>query len=587
MIAKTWELLPHDPVAIDRLARALSASPVVAQLLLNRGLNDPERARRFLDSPLTGLHQPALLPGIEAAAERLHEAVRQNRRICVYGDYDVDGVTGTVILWQVLQLLGAAVDFHVPERLGEGYGVHADALEQIARNGSTVVVTVDCGIANVAEAEVARRLGLELIVTDHHEFKGRLPAASVLVHPRLPGSQYPFGGLCGSAVAFKLAWALCQKASGSVKVAEPFREFLLSSVALAALGTVADCVPLHDENRILVRHGLHRLRQVPSVGLKALLASAGLADRPALCAADVAYYIAPRLNAASRLGCARLLVELLTTPSAERAATLASYLEEQNQKRQAIERRIVAEAREQVAALDLGRTAALVLDSHDWHTGVIGIVAGRLVDQFARPVLLIAPGPRAAETGVLHGSGRSVAGFALHEALEACGEHLVSHGGHRAAAGFKIRPEAVGPFRECFCAYAERHFEEQLPTPRLVLDAEVPLSALTHGLVNDLERLEPYGMDNVRPRFLAGGLQVVGEPRKIGKGDRHLTFQVRQHGTQIRAVAFGLAERVEELMSQKGQCCLAFTPKLNEWQGMRKVELEVVDFQAGPRARLG
>jgi single-stranded-DNA-specific exonuclease len=586
VIAKIWHLLPHDPAAIARLARAIPASPVVAQLLLNRGVSESDVARSFLNAPLTGLHQPQLLPGVEEAAERLHNAVRQGRHICVYGDYDVDGVTGTVILWQLLRQLGAKVDFHVPERLGDGYGVHADALEQIARNGATLVVTVDCGIANVAEAEEARRLGLELIVTDHHEFKDDLPAAAVLVHPRLPGSGYPFGGLCGSGVAFKLAWALCQRVSGSTKVAEPFREFLLNGVALAALGTVADCVPLHDENRIFVRHGLHRLRQAPSPGLNALLASCGLAEKAVLCANDVAYYLAPRLNAASRLGCARLLVELLTTASAEHATTLAAFLEEQNHKRQLLERRIHAEARDLVAACDLAQTPALVLDSNEWHTGVIGIVASRLVDQFARPVLLIAPGPRGLETGILQGSGRSVPGFPLHEALEACGEYLLSHGGHMAAAGFKVRAEAIPAFRKSFCEYAARHFNSQLPAPRLVLDAEIPLSALTLGLMKEVDRLEPYGMANLRPLFLAGDLEIVGTPRKVGKGERHLSFQVRQQGAAMKAIAFSMADRLDELMSAEGRCCLAFTPRVNEWQGLRKVELEVADFQAGPKARL-
>lgn len=584
-LAKTWHLLPHDADAIARLARELRAPPVVAQLLLNRGLTDAEKARRFLDAPLTGLHPPSLLPGVDEAAERLLAAVRDGRKICVYGDYDVDGVTGTVILWQVLRQLGAAADFHVPERLGDGYGVHTDALEQIARNGTSVVVTVDCGIANLDEADAARRLGLELIVTDHHEFKDRLPDAAAVVHPRLPGGTYPFGGLCGAGVALKLAWALCQKVSGGPKVTAPFREFLVGAVGLAALGTVADCVPLHDENRILVRHGLVRLRKEPPPGVKALLAVAGLADKPALSAADVAFYLAPRLNAASRLGCARLLVELLTTQTAEHATKLAAFLEDQNSKRQAIERRIFAEARERAQAHDPSTLPALVLDGIDWHTGVIGIVAGRLADLYARPVLLMAPGPRGVD-GVLHGSGRSVPGFPLHEALQACGDHLLTHGGHRAAAGFKVRSDALAAFRERFCDYAARHFNSHLPVPRLVLDAELPLATLTTGLLADLDRLEPYGMDNVRPQFLAGGVEVVGEPRKVGKGERHLRFRVKQNGTSLWAIAFNLADRVEELMSAGGQCCLTFTPKLNEWQGYRRVDLEVTDLQPGPRARL-
>lgn len=584
-VAKSWHLLPHDPAAIRRLAAALQVDPVVAQLLLNREIGEPEPARRFLESPLDGLHPPQRLPGVTQAAERLHAAVRAGQRICVYGDYDVDGLTGTAILWQALRLAGAAADFYVPNRLEEGYGVNAEALRQIARSGANLVVTVDCGIGSVAEAEEAKRLGLELLITDHHEPQAQLPDVAVRVHPRLPGLDYPFAGLSGAGVAFKVAWALCQKVSGSEKVEPRLREFLLDGVALAALGLIADVVPLHDENRIFVRHGLHRLGQAPLVGLKALLDVAGLSDKAALRADDVGYRLAPRLNAAGRLGCARLVVELLTTTSAQRAADLARFLEGQNQQRQQLERQMVKQAREMVGAVD--GLPALVLASADWHPGVIGIVAGRLAEQYGRPTLLIAlrsDRPDVPPEG--QGSGRSACGFPLHEALRDCAEHLLSHGGHAAAAGFRLRPEAVEAFRERFLACAARHFAQGVPAPRLVLDAEVPLSALTPGLLQALDRLEPYGAGNRRPVFLAGGLQVVGEPQRMGAGERHMSFRVRQQNAALRAVAFGMAERLDELMSQSGQCCLAFTPRINEWQGMRRVELDVIDLQAGSRARL-
>jgi single-stranded-DNA-specific exonuclease len=583
--AKTWHLLPHDARAIERLGAALQVSPIVAQLLLNRGLPDPDAARRFLNAPLNCLHDPALLPGVSEAAERLHAAVQQGRRVCVYGDYDVDGVTGTAVLVQALRLIGAEqVDCYVPNRLEEGYGLNDEALAQIARSGTAVVVTVDCGIASLAEAEEARRLGLELLVTDHHEFKDRLPGAAVLVHPRLPGGAYPFGGLSGSGVAFKVAWALCQRASGGPRVEPRLREFLLDSMALAALGTVADVVPLHDENRLFVRHGLVRLRQQPSPGLKALLASAGLDGKADLGASDIGFMLAPRLNAAGRLGCARLAIELLTTTNPQRAVDLARHLEEQNKKRQQLERHIVAHAREMVERDGHEGAPALVLASADWHAGLIGIVAGRLAEMYNRPVLLIAL--READ-GAGQGSGRSVPGFKLHEALQACGDGLLSHGGHAAAAGFRIRPEAIPAFRERFCDHAARHFSSGPPAPRLDIDAEVPLSALTPGLLEAIALLEPYGAGNPQPLLLAGGLQVVGEPRRIGGGERHLTFRVRQFSKDLRVIAFGMGDRAEELMSAGGRCCLVFTPRVNEWQGRRNVELELRDFQPGPEARLG
>jgi single-stranded-DNA-specific exonuclease len=581
-VRKSWRLLPHDPVAIERLSAVLRVSPVVAQLLLNRQLLSPELAQRFLSAPLRGLYEPELLPGIVEAADRLHAAVRDRRPICIYGDYDVDGVASIAILLLVLRQLGALVEFHVPHRLEEGYGLNAEALRRLAADGISLLVTVDCGIASLAEAEEARRLGLELIISDHHEPKEDLPAAAVLVHPRLPPGSYPFGALSGSGVAFKLAWALCKRACGGDKVTPPLRECLLDAVALAALGTVADVVPLHDENRILVRHGLVRLRERPGVGLQALLRLAKLDQKPALSADDVGFALAPRLNAAGRLDTARLAVELLTTTSPERAAELASQLEELNTQRQVLERRILHEARALIDREGLHDRPALVLAGAGWHPGLIGIVAGRLAEQYGRPTLMISlhDGDLAA------GSGRSAGGLALHEALAACGEHLLAHGGHAAAAGFRLRAEALAAFRERFYAVASSHFHDTPPAPRLLIDAEVPLAALTVGLAEALAKLEPYGAGNPQPLLLAGDLQIVGQPCKVGGGERHLSFRVRQQGRELKAIAFGMAEHIEELMSEGGRCCLVFTPRLNNWQGYRRVDLEVRDFQPGPEARL-
>ncbi len=275
---KSWRLLPHDREAIQKLASALRVPPAVAQLLWNRGSQDAESAGHFLDSSLHILHPPELLPGVDLAADRLIQAIRDKKKICIYGDYDVDGAAGTAILWRTLASLGADATFYVPHRLDEGYGLNTRAVEEIAQ-AAQVIVTVDCGIANVAEVALASRLGVEMIVTDHHEFGPHLPEAAAIVHPRLPGSTYPFAGLSGAGVALKLAWAVCQRAAGSTRVTPAFREFLLDGVVLASLGLIADVVPLHDENRALVVHGLKRLREAPSPGLKALLEVSGLAEQ--------------------------------------------------------------------------------------------------------------------------------------------------------------------------------------------------------------------------------------------------------------------------------------------------------------------
>jgi single-stranded-DNA-specific exonuclease len=583
---KTWQLLPADPASSGWLAAAAHTSQVIAQLLLNRNVCDPVEARYFLDAPLTGLHPPDLLPGASDAADRIVRAVSAGRKVCVYGDYDVDGTTGAALLLGLLRRLGAEPDFYVPNRLDEGYGLNLDAIRQLAGTGVSLLVTVDCGITGVREAEEARRLGLELIVTDHHEPKAELPTADVLVHPRLPGTNYPHGGLCGAGVAFKLAWEIAKRASGSERVTPELREFLLDGLGLAALGAVADVVPLRDETRVLVRHGLERLAKRPSVGLKALAEAAKLTNGGAIRAEDIGYRLAPRLNAAGRLECARLVVELLTTTNSVRARELAEYLEGLNQQRQALERRITAHAKDLVEANGYDKDAGIVLarPETEWHPGVIGIVASRLVEHYARPVLIAAlkdgdePSP---------GSGRAVAGFPLHEALAACSAELITHGGHAAAAGFRIRPSRVDALRELFVRYAEAKFEGRPPTPTLLLEAEVPLSSLTFGLLDELDKLEPYGADNPRPKFLATGLTVDGVPRRIGGGERHLSFRVRQGGTAVRAVAFGMGDRLDELMSAGGACCLAFTPRLNVWNGYRSVEIQVDDLRPGAEAELG
>lgn len=582
-VPKRWSLLPHDAAACRRLAEELRIPPVLAQLLANRGMTEVAAARSFLGGSLNDLHEPASLPGVAEAAELLHAAVQAGRSIRVYGDYDVDGITGATLLWRCLKLAGAKVEYYVPERLEEGYGLNRGALERFKEEGADVVVTVDCGITAVAEAERARELGLDLIVTDHHEMKEVLPAARVLVHPRLPGSRYPFPSLCGAGVAFKLAWALAQQFSQARKVSEAFRTFLMESMALVALGTVADVVPLVDENRLFVRYGLKSLKEAPSLGLKALLAASGLAETEKLDAEHIGFTLAPRLNAAGRLGTARLAIELLGTTSEPRAAELARFLNEQNEQRQAVERKIYHAAKEQVAALgDLEEHPVLVLADAGWHPGVIGIVASRLVDRFARPVLMISTKEELGQ-----GSGRSVDGFALNEALTACEEHLVSHGGHAMAAGFKVQARAIPALRQALCEYAG---SLSRPCPKqhtLRIDAEVPLAAVTRGLMKGLDALQPHGLGNRRPLLLTGDLEVVGEPRKVGGGERHLSFRVRQpEGPVFKAIAFSMADRTDELFSAGGKCCLVYTPKLNVWNGMTSIDLEVQDLQAGPRAVL-
>ena len=575
---KTWRFAPFDEPSLRNLAARLQVSPVLAQVLAARGYGNADRAASYLDVKLTGLHDPELLPGVAHAADRIVAALSAGRRITVYGDYDVDGVTASSLLWHCLKLAGGKVDYYVPLRLEEGYGLHADALQSLhERDPSTLVVTVDCGITSVHEADRARELGLELIITDHHEPGPVLPEPACLVHPRLPGTTYPFGDLCGVGVAFKLAWAVCQRLGDGKRASPRMREFLLSAIGLTAIGTVADVVPLLDENRILVRYGLQSLRERSSMGLKALMRLAGLNDKPLLQAEDVAFALAPRINAAGRLGQARLAIELLTTENAERAETLAAYLEEQNKLRQTVERRIFKEAREMVDANPAWSDAsALVLAHHEWHAGVIGIVASRIAELYSKPAILIALNSQD-KLGV--GSARSFAGFDLHGGLHVCAEHLATFGGHHAAAGLKIQADRIEAFREQFCQHAR---DTHVVTPadmELQVDAEVRLADLTIRAVNDLDRMGPFGRSNQRPVLASTRVELAEPPRKMGGGDRHLSLLVRQYGRTMRAVSFGHADWAEPIAAAQGTIAIVYAPSINRYRGRENVELQLLDWQ--------
>ena len=582
---RRWMLCPQRPELGRMLSDRLGVHPVVGNLLVNRGVENPEAGRSFLERKLTGLHDPQQLPGVVEAAERIHRAARDGRKICIYGDYDVDGMCATAILSECLRLAGVAARSYLPDRVEEGYGVNAEALRKLRADGIDLVVSVDCGITSVEEARVAREIGLEFIVTDHHEPAEELPDAATVVHARLPGSQYPFGELCGAGVVFKLAWELSRLFSGQRKTTDTFQKFLLDATSLAAIATVCDVVPLSDENRVLVHHGLRSLTRAPTLGLRHLMDVAGLAEKKRLSSGDIGFTLGPRLNACGRLGQARLGVELLTTRDESRAAQLARYLDGQNKDRQTLERRIFTEARkmaeERYDLDDPKKSAILVLESESaqWHPGVIGIVASRMVERYGRPCILIS-----LRDSVGTGSGRSIPGFHLLEAISACAEHLITSGGHAMAAGLRIERARIGPFRDRLGEQAATMLTDGVLAPEVRVDIEVPLHVLTPGLINSFEVLEPFGPKNPTPVMLATDLNVVGEPKLVGGGERHLAFRVRQNGKAYRAIAFQQADRVEELMSRDGKCCVVFSPFLNDYRGYPEVELRVKDFRPGTDA---
>lgn len=575
---KRWRIRPLDSARVADLARHASLPTVVAQLLLARGVESPDRATAFLHPKLADLRPPELLPGIQGAAARILQSVQAGARLTIYGDYDADGITATAILVRCLRLMRANVDYYVPNRLDEGYGLNEGALRRLAERGTKLIVTVDCGITSCHEARIAHALGMDLIITDHHELAAQLPEPAWHVHPSLPGSEYPFSGLSGAGVAFKLAWQLCKLASGSQRVADHFRDFLFCAISLASIGTVADVVPLVDENRLLVKHGLECMPEFGGRGLQALLSATRLHERPQLGSEDIAFSMAPRINAAGRLGQADIALELLLTESDERARDLASYLHELNATRDGLERSIYLSALKLLPSPEqIEKANGLVLGQRGWHSGVIGIVAGRLAEKFGRPCVLVAFDAVKDEPGV--GSGRTALGVNLHQVLERCQEHLVTFGGHAAAAGLRLHWEKLSDFQRVFDEEVGRALPGVDRVPELQIDAEAPLPQLTLKTVDQIERLAPFGQSNPRPLLCASEVHVQGPPRFLGQGERHLSVKLSQHSVSFRAVAFGQGEWVQPLMEQKGPIDVAYRPVVNEYAGRRTVELRLVDWR--------
>jgi len=521
-----------DPELAARLTRELGVHPVTAQVLANRGFKDPQQAREFLRPGPDQLHDPWLFRDMKAAVDLLKDAVRNRRRIAVYGDYDVDGVSATTVMIRTLKALGADPVAFIPERLREGYGLNADALLRLGEQGCEVVVTVDNGTSRPDEIAAAQAAGLQIIVTDHHEQGARLPDCPV-INPKRHDSTYPFGHLAGCGVAFKLATALAE--GMGLLHAPVFKRLLPDLLAVVAIATIADVVDLVDENRSLVALGLKTLRATQHAGLRALLEVARCSRRP-LRPSDIGFRIGPRINAAGRLGSAHLALDLLLCEEPERARELATRLDEGNVARQAIERAQAEQARQRAEQMteDHADVAAIVLSDLAWHPGVIGIVAARVAETFHRPAAMIA-----ADGDEARGSARAWGHVRLHEALEACSEHLLTHGGHAAAAGFTLRTENIDAFSTAFC----RAVEDQGPEPAAPrkVDAELPIEAISLPLAKELALLQPFGMGNPEPVFCAYGLTAAGRSRRSAN-ERHLTFYAATDRASVRAVAFNQAE---------------------------------------------
>jgi single-stranded-DNA-specific exonuclease len=547
-----WTVAPGSPREAGELARTLGVSETTARVLVRRGYDDPETARAFLDGTSPS-HDPRLLGDVDAACEAIRAAIASGTRICVHGDYDVDGICATALAVLCLRGLGAEVGWHLPSRFEEGYGLSGAALRRIAEEGYGLVLTVDCGITAADEVDDARALGLQVVVTDHHRPGERLPSCPIVA---TRPSDYPFPELCGTGVVYKLAQAL----------GAPDLDRHLDLVALA---TIADVVPLVDENRVLAIAGLKRLAVTQRPGLSALMRSAHV-DPAAVDEGAVGFRLAPRINAAGRLCRPEAALELLLTDDPDEAVRLAHRLEELNRDRQAVEDRILRAAVEQIESWPEARRAqrGYVVAGEDWHEGVIGIVASRLVERYRRPVVLIA-----GADGDWKGSGRSIVSFDLHGALGACSAHLERYGGHRAAAGLSIRPENVDAFAHDFAAHADAVLADDDLSPPLVVDAVVPGRACTLELAAELRRLAPFGLGNPGVTLLVAGCELA-DLKTVGEG-KHLRFRaIDEGGTAGSAIGFGLGSQLDRFR-RVGAYDVAFRLEQNTWNGTTAPQLVV------------
>lgn len=557
-----WKSQAADPVLTQELARSLSVSPLVSSLLAARGMHTPEEARRFLYGDGEAAHDPYMLHGMELAVPRIRRALAEGEHILVYGDYDADGVSSTALMIYLLRHLNASFDIYIPHRSLEGYGLHNHALDWAAQQGVSLIITVDTGISAVSQIAYAETLGIEVIVTDHHEPPEILPAAYALINPKLKECQYPFKGLAGVGVAFKLAEALLDG-----EVPEAWTE-------IAAIGTVADLMPLRGENRELVRRGLASMRRSAFPGVKALL-NAGAVKMETVSAVNIAFAVAPRINASGRMDHAGRAVTLLTTASASEAEALAEELDLLNRERQMLVERIVLEAE---AQLELKRAGGglpgvIVLAAENWNVGVVGIVASKLLERHYRPVIILDIHP---ETGMCKGSARSIPGLDIYSALCSCSGLMDHFGGHPAAAGMSLHRERLPEFEAALQQYADGVLTPELLVPVTAADAECGLADLTLDAATELELLAPFGMSNPQPRFAVRGA-VVQEVRTMGQGARHLKLTLRQGKASLDTVAFGKGHLAELLPPGTAIDVLAEL-SVNEWNGVRRPQLMLHDL---------
>lgn len=568
---KIWYFKPPNEELNDMLSRDLDINRLIAQILINRGFKNPDDIHRFIYPKLTDLRDPFMLKDMETAVRRTIDAVVNHEKIVIYGDYDVDGITSIALISDVLRILGAEFDFYLPNRITQGYGLSCEGIDNCITNEARLLISVDCGINSVEEAAYAKKLGVDLIITDHHEPTNSLPQCLALLNPKRKDSDYPFKELAGVGVAFKYAQGLIYHATER-KILSPNAINIKELLDLVALGTVADVVPLIDENRIFVKYGIRQINKTERIGLKELKAVASVSQD--VSSSDIAFKLAPRLNAVGRLGDARHAVKLLTSEDEREAFNLATMMEKNNRARQNIESEILEEVEEILE--DCGNfedIKTIILHSPKWHQGVIGIVASRIAKHYYKPALIISSSE--GDTG--KGSGRSIEEFDLLDGLRQCEDILDSYGGHRLAAGFQIKMSNFDEFRQRFEKIASDKLSAESVQPKINIDAEVQLPEISSSFVKDLELLEPFGNGNPRPVFCTRNVFLSWAPKIVG--NNHLKLSFESKGGIIEGIAFSKGDMISEIKHKETPYDIVYLPRLNYYKGEESVQLFIRDIK--------
>lgn len=550
---------------VNKLAESLNVSPVISKILVQRGIDTFEKAREFFRPDFKYLHDPFIMADMDKAVERINRALQNREKILIYGDYDVDGITSVSMIYMFLKNLYADVSYYIPDRLKDGYGLSTSGLEGAIKKGINLVISVDCGITAVKEVEFARKNGVDVIICDHHEPGESLPEAYAVLDPKREKCSYPFKELAGVGVAFKLIQAMLVDMHFD-------NEALYQYIDLVAIGSSADIVPLVGENRILVKKGLEKLNYDQSIGIKALIYTSGLSDK-VIGTGQVVFVLAPRINAVGRLGDAERAARLLTSTNYREAHEIAKVLEEENQERKFIDDETFKMALKMTEEkIDPAKDKAIVLFEENWHPGVIGIVASRIVEKFYRPTILIS-----IEDGIGKGSARSIEGFDIFDAIKKCSGHLKEYGGHKYAAGLTIENDNIKDFIAAFKKISEKEITADMLVQKLKIDAELNLDEINTKMVNVLKQFSPYGPQNMRPVFLSKNLEVVEGPSIVGSN--HLKFKVRQNKSVFDAIGFNLGEKIKLIEPHVANLNMVYVIEENNYFGKNSIQLRIKDIR--------